>query len=573
MPEVPQKQPWSDALLSWFRISKTPQIISPYGDSDFDAISGGAQNPYYEWIRRELTLAKDRIKRYKDYDEMDRDPRISAVIDVYVEEATQVNMERNATLWVESDDTALRMELNALLADIEVEDTIAGVTRTMCKYGDNFEKLFYLDQEGVHRMVYSEPSRVIRIEDEEGSVKGWDEVEARGDREPRWRPWDYVHWRLLLGRRSEFLYGDSLLEEARRLWMRLTMLEDAISLYRLQRAPDRNVYYVDVQNSSPEQAYEAVNKWRRKYRKNVFWDAKEGRLITTHNPIAIDEDIFWPVRDGSSSKVERLSGSANIGDIADLEYFRDQLYEALRVPKGYLGGSQDTGMGLNPHLTLAAQDLRVARRVKRIQRAVMTGYARLCQIHYAMKFGAKIYYPRNFRLGMTFVSVDDETKRLEMAQAKLQTATLLRDLASGMDLNAEELTHFILGTVLGLTKEETRSLMKPGETTDVVQQQQAMAMQQQSFGADLQAQQVAQASALAPAPPPAQGGPSKKQESSLGFENAFGKVYQRLRTDYDFQRRINDLVESVQQGPAFEDIYSEESYPNDNLLKDWDSKE
>ncbi|MHA2063069.1 MAG: portal protein [Candidatus Thorarchaeota archaeon] len=560
------KSRWPRALLQTFGISRPEETEKTYDKISRAADQFGAdherlhaRNPYFDWLDRELRLSKDRRVRYQDYSKMDEDAVVSATLDLYSEEATQYSAERSASIWVSGGAEELVDELNGLLALIEVEDVLPGIARGVCKHGDEFQKVSYTHDHGVYRILHVKPGRLNRIEDEIGLLRGFNASERTGPRKPWFRPWDFVHWRLLGGKRNELVYGDSILESARKSWLRLKMVEDALTIYRLMRAPDRNVFYVDVRDSTPEKAFEIVQKWRRRYRKNVIWDPAEGRMTAPHNPIALDEDYFWPVWGGESgSRIDRLQGSANVADIADIEYFRDNFYTGLRIPKGFLGGDQGQGLGLNPHQTLAAQDLRVARKVKRIQRGIIQGFVRLCKIHHALIRDEIIRYPHDFRIELTRVSVQDEMRRLELAQSRIDTATRLRDLADRMDLNAEALGDFILGTVLGLSLEEVKYLRQGGESTSV---DKAMAQVPPEMGGIPKSKVGADTTKPVPLPqgqqPPEPGTqapfPQSAQENLT--EGGVGEyIRSKLNQNPDLMRWVYDLAAEVESGPAFRDL-------------------
>jgi hypothetical protein len=196
------------------------------------------------------------------------------------------------------------------------------------------------------------------------------------------------------------------------------MMEDSIVMYRLRRAPDRDVYYIDIGGAPIDEGINIVRMWRRALKKHHGVKSSSGELRSDMNPLAPDEDLFWPTKEGSNSRIERLSGAANVGDVWDFKLMIDRLFSTLRAPKEYFGFNE--GGGFNADKSLAQIDIRWARGCKICQKGLTTGMTKTAMIHLAL-LGINPVDPQNeFETHMTPISFLDEQQRLELYTLRLQ---------------------------------------------------------------------------------------------------------------------------------------------------------
>ncbi|MEM2174489.1 MAG: portal protein, partial [Candidatus Micrarchaeia archaeon] len=255
--------------------------------------------------------------------------------------------------------------------------------------------------------------------------------------------WEVVHFKLG-GRQRWDIYGVGILEPARWIWRRLMLLEDAILIYRLTRAPARRVFYVDVGNLPPDQALDYLEKVKAMYRKRKFVDPATGRLDFRYNPLSQDEDFFVPVRGGKrTTEIEVLSGMEYTG-IEDLEYFRSKLFAALKIPKAYIGYEGEV-----TRATLSAEDVRFARTVMRIQREIRLGIRHICNVHLA-SFGIQPALV-DFDVLMQVPSAILELAQVEILKSRAELAEALGNLFP---------VEWILQNVFHLSDAEIDNLLK-----------------------------------------------------------------------------------------------------------------
>lgn len=234
------------------------------------------------------------------------------------------------------------------------------------------------------------------------------------------------------------MYGFSVADNCRWIWKRLTLIEDAVLVYKLTRSPSRYAFYVDVGDLPPNEARSHLAKVRDQFKKNKFINPNSNKIDQKFNALSIDEDFFLPVRDGKDgTKVDVLSGPAS-QPIDDVEYFQEKLFAALKIPKAYL--SQENNMAKT---SLAQMDVRFSRSVLRVQRGVRNGLKQIARVHLA-SIGVDPDQTE-FEIGMTVPSAVFELAKMEVENAKLDLATRYGEFAS---------SYWIMSKILGWTDDE-----------------------------------------------------------------------------------------------------------------------
>lgn len=435
------------------------RIGTPVGEPDaLQDIS--TVNRVYDYYRKYTHLNPDRLSLYDDYDEMDQMTLLASALDLYAEDSTQADHEKGVALWIEAEDEEVKTELDKMLARINLEEDITAIARGIAKYGDDFEATMYNEEHGVFGLTFLEPKIVWRHEDKNQVLEGWSVGAAKKiDEKPNYKPWDIVHG-LRKGRRRNEMYGDSILLPARLVYKILKLMEEQMVMYRLSMHPDRLVFYVDIGAASPDEGRTILDAWRRAMQKKQFFNPKTGQYQEEYNPWALDNNIYWATRPNSESKIEKLSGSSNVGEIFDVEYFRDLIFSAIRVPKAFLGFEGD----INAKATLAQQDIRFARGVKGIQRATRMMIHRAGQIH----LGLRQRNPRDrkyaFKTKMTPVSYLDEAQRADLYQLRFELLDRMSRLSTDFEgtLDQKKWLTYLLVDIAGFSKELVAKLMDLG---------------------------------------------------------------------------------------------------------------
>ena len=368
----------------------------------------------YDVARKEL---------FRDYELMDADPIIASSLDIYSDESTVDNIE-GEILKIQTDNPKVHNILYNLYYNIlNIEFNLWSWIRNMTKYGDFFLQLDILDKYGIVNVKPLSAYEISRLEDHDPADPKLVqfELEETGTRnnkktEPL-ENYEVAHFRMLSD--SNFLpYGKSMLEGARRVWKQLTLMEDAMLIHRMMRAPEKRVFKVDIGNIPPNEVENFMNQIINKMKKVPVIDQKTGEYNLRYNIESVTEDYYHPVRGGDSgTEIETLPGLSNDAAIDDIEYLRNKMMAALRIPKAFLGYEE----GVGSKATLAAEDVRFARTIERIQKIICAELEKIAIVHlYTQGFeDAELI---NFNLELQNPSMIHEQEKLELLNQQVDLA-------------------------------------------------------------------------------------------------------------------------------------------------------
>jgi len=375
----------------------------------------GAQSMAYHQVRREL---------FRDYDAMDMDPIIGSALDIYADESTTKN-EYGDVLQIKSTNENVREMLHNLFYDImNVEFNLWPWIRNLVKYGDAFVALEILPGKGIINVAPHSTYNVERLEGTNPNnpdyVKYRVELDRFGKKE--YEQYEMAHFRMLSD--TNFLpYGKSMVEGARRIWKQLSLMEDAMLIHRIMRAPEKRVFKIDIGNIPPQEVDNYMQKIINKMKKTPFVDKNTGDYNLKYNIQNLTEDFFLPVRGSDSgTTIDNLQG-LEYAAIEDIDYLKNKLFAALRVPKAYLSYDEN----VNGKATLAAEDVRFARTIERIQRTVVSELAKIAVVHLAAN-GIEDSEMTNFELNLTNASTIYEQEKVNLWSEKVRLATDVKAL-------------------------------------------------------------------------------------------------------------------------------------------------
>lgn len=245
-----------------------------------------------------------------------------------------------------------------------------------------------------------------------------------------------VHIRVGDDRQTFYPYGVSLIEAARGPAHQLRLMEDAMVVYRLTRAPERRVFYIDTFQLPPYRAEAFVERMKDQFKKKKVATGKSGLPGASsveerwHAPAA-DEDYWIPVRPNSNTRVETLPGAQNLGEIDDTVYFRNKLFTALNFPKNYFN-NEDVQ---STRVTLSAQDVKFARMIERLQSHIQDAFWEICNRHLTLLGFPKEAY-EDLEIKLTPPSDWRELTRSEVVAGRIQNAGALKgaQLMSDFDI-------------------------------------------------------------------------------------------------------------------------------------------
>ena len=378
---------------------------------------------------------------YSEYDSMDTDAIIASALDILSDESTLRN-DMGEVLQIRSSDEDVQKILYNLFYDVlNVEFNLWPWIRNMLKYGDFFLKLEIAEKFGVYNVI---PYNAFHIERQDGYDKDHpNSVRFRFDPDGISSPSDYgyynvpnsgnqanaiffdnyemAHFRLLTD--TNFLpYGRSYLEPARKLFKQYIMMEDAMLIHRIVRAPEKRIFYINVGNIAPAEVENFMQKTISKMKRTPYIDQQTGDYNLKYNMQNLLEDFYIPVRgNDQATKIDNLGGLQWSG-IEDVTYLRDKLFAALKVPKAFMGYEKD----LTGKATLAAEDIRFARTIERIQRIVVSELTKIALVHlYAQ--GYRDESMTNFELSLTTPSIIYDQERIALMKEKVELATQMME--------------------------------------------------------------------------------------------------------------------------------------------------
>ena len=374
-------------------------------------------------VESAMAYQQVRIDLFRDYDSMDMDPILSSALDVYADECTAKNEQGNI-LKIHHDDDNVKQILENLFYDIlNVEFNLWPWTRNLVKYGDFFLELEIADELGIINVMPLSSYEMSRVEgfDPENPQRvkfvyapyqnPYMSVGQTTKKE--FENYEIAHFRL--NGDSNFLpYGKSMVEGARRVWKQLMLMEDAMLIHRVMRAPEKRIFKVDVGNIPPNEVDNYMQKIINASKKVPFVDEKTGEYNLKYNMMNLIEDYYMPVRGSDNgTSIDTLKG-LEYNMIDDINYLKGKLMAALKIPKAYLGYEEDT----NGKATLASMDIRFAKTIERVQRVLISELTKIAIVHLYSQ-GINDDRLTDFTLELTVPSRIYEQEQVELYTSKV----------------------------------------------------------------------------------------------------------------------------------------------------------
>jgi len=377
--------------------------------------AGSAQSMAYQQVRREI---------FRDYDAMDNDPIIASALDIYSDESTLKN-EYGDILTVRSPNENVQAILNNLFYDVlNIEFNLWPWVRNMCKYGDFFLALEMAEGKGIVNVAPLSVYNTERLENTDPENPNYVKYHVEDDRIGKvdYENYEIAHFRLLAD--TNWLpYGKAMIENGRRLWKQLSLMEDAMLIHRIMRAPEKRVFKIDIGNIPPNEVDNYMQRIINKMKKIPFVDQNTGDYNLKYNVQNLTEDFYLPVRGGDSgTNIENLSG-LEFNNTDDIDYLKAKLFAALKIPKAYLGYEEQ----INGKATLAAEDVRFARTIERIQRIVVSELTKIAIVHLYSQ-GITDSELTNFELQLVNPSTIYEQEKVNLWSEKVRLAQDIQGL-------------------------------------------------------------------------------------------------------------------------------------------------
>jgi hypothetical protein len=496
--------------MAWKKYFKDANMSPISGEK----VPNFAKRNYSSYLPDVYTGHPNRIQRYFQYDQMDSDSEINAALDILAEFSTQKNTENETPFdLVFKDETTehevklLKKALQQWTKSNQFNKRIFRIFRNALKYGDCFfvrdpetQKWLYVDNAKVDRIVVNEsegkkPEQYVirdinpnlqRLSATQitpnqtyggggttgggtaaygqsyanagatNNMSGFAGGNAGGRFYKTMNAYNInaehvIHMSMSDGLDNLFPFGQSVLEQVFKVYKQKELLEDAIIIYRVQRAPERRVFYIDVGNMPTHLAMQFVERVKNEINQRRIPSASGGAnfIDATYNPMSINEDYFFPqTAEGRGSKVDTLPGGTNLGEIDDLRFFTNKLFRGLRIPSSYLPtGAEDGGQQYNDGRvgTAYIQELRFNKYCARLQSMLAETFDSEFKLWVKNKgynidngmFEIKLNPPQNFA----------QYRQTEMDQSRVNTFTAVADLPYMSK-------RFALKRYLGLSEEE-----------------------------------------------------------------------------------------------------------------------
>ena len=399
----------------------------------------------YELTNKSLAGLNEVKMMYRDADLMDLFPEIGTALDIVSEEACFIKKDAFMVNVTSKSERVKSIIQDLLVNRLQINIMLPMICRSMCKYGNTFMLLDINDENGVVNWKQLPVYEIERYENGmenpyAGAYVNLNNINLNQTDSTKfvwvgqsefipYRNWQIAHFRLLYD--SLLLpYGVSYLNKARRHWRMLSMMEDMMLIYRLERSIERRVFKVNVGNIDEDDVPAYVEDIANNFKRTPIIDPMTGQLDLKKNILNVSEDFFVPVRDeNASNPIETLQGAQNMTAMDDIKFVQNKVVTALRVPKSFLNFEEATGDGKN----LSLLDVRFTRTVNRIQQALLMELNKICIIHlYLLGFEDEL---TNFSLTMNNPSSQAEMLELENMAKKVTTAKdAISDAGNGIQL-------------------------------------------------------------------------------------------------------------------------------------------
>lgn len=383
-------------MAKWTKYFKVvqpkPETVAMQDSQD---MTGGSLYSQSSWYKRIITGSATRLKRYRDYDSMDNDVEVARALDTIAEEMTGNNLRTDMPLeldmLVEDDKMeetvtlTLRAALQHWCTQHDWENRLFKVARNLIKYGD----VFFKKPNAHKKWNFMHPKHIVAAivdKDDATKVVGY---QIRTD-EKKPRPGEFsmvsttteTETEIVEG--NEFVrfslnddmsdtapFGESILQSVYRAHKQKELLEDAIIIYRVTRAPERRVFYIDVGKMPPNRVKQYLEQIKNEIRQKKIPsnNGDKSSVESVYNPQSMQEDFFFAQRaDGRGSRVDTLPGGQGLGELSDLEYFMDKVFRGLRLPASYMKRGAENAQFNDGRVGQAyIEELRFAMFVMRLQ--------------------------------------------------------------------------------------------------------------------------------------------------------------------------------------------------------------
>ena len=440
------------SLKSFFRnmfgLSNKVEVIKDTNDARDDKLENIFLNKDNNIITSLRALSNDRQSKINDYREMLRDGVTLSAVELISEDASLVDNDTGLAAWVESADNPdfAEMMTSFLRNKFRINDIIYPLAFNIVTFGECFVNTNYSNIE--YRKEYTvgdyftiaEPEDVVHIY-RYGVPLGYlfrpqsKDSSMLEDTDKLLPERSFIHFisdrasRDHLSSGSYIQYGSSFLEAARQYYKQRQLLDDLLILARLTRSSFYRLFSVDVGSASSQDTARMIRELKTAVSSKQSINVSTEVFSSKSSPILTGGNVYFPVRNGQGAvNVQEVGGEVNVSALADIDYFDDRYYGALKVPKQFLGQSDEAPGGIGD-TTLTQLDIRYARTVKRCQRIIKSGLKDLiywyCSIHNIL--------PPSFTIEMPRILTAEDTRLSDIQKAEIETTSSILELVKNVD--------------------------------------------------------------------------------------------------------------------------------------------
>lgn len=426
----------------------------------------------YQWLKTGYDTSMQQMQgatqvrvMYRDADLMDMFPEIHKALDIYSEEAC--NLKNGKLINIYSKSERIKSILEDLFVNrLDIHEILPEIARNVCKYGNDFRLLNIDTENGVLGWRMLPVYEIRRVENGLQNIYGGATVtanfynlkpdetkfvwEGHNEQAP-FKNWQIAHFRMI--RDAIFLpYGVSVCNSARRAWRMLSMMEDAMLLYRLERSVERRIFKVNVGAIDDADIPAFLNEFANNFKRAPIIDPETGQIDLRKSYLDVSSDYIIPVRSGQDpTSIESLGSAQNITSMDDINYMQNKVLTAMGVPKTFLNFQEATGKAQN----LSLMDIRFCRSVNYVQQVLLMELNKIAIIHlYALGFTDDL---TNFTITMNNPSNQIELMELDNLTKRIAAASnALAEQGGGIPLMS---WHQVQKEILGKTDAEIVTIL------------------------------------------------------------------------------------------------------------------
>ena len=438
----------TSALKTLFGLNQKVEVISDSNDARDNKLTNLFSSRDNNIITSLRELSTDRVAKIKDYREMLKDGVTLSAVELISEDASLIDNDTGLAAWINSSDNKdfAEMATDFLKNKLRINDIIYPIAFNIVAFGEcfldtNYSNINYRNEYNVgDYFTLADPEEVVHIYKFGVPLGYLHSNEQTVDKLLPER--SYIHFisdRANKEQLSEdgdayIQYGASFLEGARAYYKQRQLLDDLLVLARLTRSSFYRLFSVDVGSASSQDTARMMRELKTAVSSRQSINVSNEVFSSRSSPILTGGNVYFPTRNGQGAvSVQEVGGEVNVSALADIDYFDDRYYGALKVPKQFLGQSDEAPGGIGD-TTLTQLDIRYARTVKRCQRIIKSGIKDLiywyCSIHNIL--------PPSFTVEMPRILTVEDTRLSDIQKAEIETTNSILELIKSVDENAIE---------------------------------------------------------------------------------------------------------------------------------------